>query len=614
MICIHCEAATHDVPCACGKDPRLDGRYRLEEAIGQGAAGTTWRAVDEEGRVFAVKERLVRGQDADKRRELIEREARVLRQLSHAGIPAHHEALWTGAGKARHLYLVQEHVEGVDLKRLLETHRFTEAEVRDVTEQVLDVLAYLHGLSPPVLHRDVKPSNLIRRPDGRIALVDFGSVRDALVDADIGGSTATGTHGYAPPEQLVGDASPASDLYALAATAVHLLTRVPPHRLLGPDLRLRWRDDADVSPAFATWLDTWLEPDWTRRRGTATEARAALEARSSAQLPEAPPVQVRERGEDLFREAPPELPTQRPSATPMPGRMYAIGAILFVALSGAVLAAVGAATFVRRGAPEPAPGLTAAPPGIPADFVHTLPPLDGVAYPDQPVDCTVDITVEDGTSASVGVVDCPRRYFMPRGAMERAMRLTWPSTLDAVVRTTMPTPSAVLGLPDSPLTLPAAGVEVAIPGAEACELRLLATRDHLSSTCAPETEGAASMAMAGRWLGAWAEGGEVAVQVVPAEDGQNSVVSRWGLSAAAFAPVPEGDGIPVQRVAPHYPSGFSGDVRCTVTLAIADGVPEGLAVSGCPLDLHVPTAAALEQWRYASTVTGSLKVAVKFVQ
>lgn len=92
--------------------------------------------------------------------------------------------------------------------------------LEDIALQVLDVLDYLHRLTPPVIHRDVKPGNLVLRPDGRVMLIDFGSVRTAL--AAEGGSTLVGTFGYLAPEQLHGAATPTTDLYSLGMTLAAL--------------------------------------------------------------------------------------------------------------------------------------------------------------------------------------------------------------------------------------------------------------------------------------------------------------------------------------------------------------------------------------------------------
>jgi serine/threonine protein kinase len=97
----------------------------------------------------------------------------------------------------------------------------------------------LHARVPPVLHRDIKPANVILRPDGAPVLVDFGAVRTVFRAAAEGGSTVVGTFGYMPFEQYMGQASPASDLYALGATLLHVITGRGPAEFATPRRRGR---------------------------------------------------------------------------------------------------------------------------------------------------------------------------------------------------------------------------------------------------------------------------------------------------------------------------------------------------------------------------------------
>src|SRR5688572_5683118 len=126
-------------------------------------------------------------------------------------------------------------------------------------------LGYLHGHAPPVVHRDIKPGNVILRPDGSFCLVDFGSVRDRLKPE--GGSTVVGTFGFMAPEQFQGRAAPGSDVYAVAATALSLLTGSEPedlpHKGLALDVEgaLRGQVDARVIAA----LRSMLQPDPDQR-------------------------------------------------------------------------------------------------------------------------------------------------------------------------------------------------------------------------------------------------------------------------------------------------------------------------------------------------------------
>ncbi|MBI2378564.1 MAG: serine/threonine protein kinase [Deltaproteobacteria bacterium] len=276
-LCAECGSATAGAVCGvCGGDPRFNGRYRPLEVLGRGSAGVTYRAIDEAtGSEVALKELPLSTAGSLKVLELADREATVLRQLSHPKIPKYLDHFISGKWKHSAHVLVQELIEGHDLSKELESRRFSEDEVLDVVDELLEILEYLHGLSPPVIHRDLKPRNVITRPDGSHALVDFGSVRDVVKEPELGGSTIAGTFGFMAPEQLVGDASPASDVYAVGALAVNLLTRKQP-ATLGGSLRESWGEHARAGPAARAALDRFLEPDPTKRPPTAKEARRML--------------------------------------------------------------------------------------------------------------------------------------------------------------------------------------------------------------------------------------------------------------------------------------------------------------------------------------------------
>lgn len=238
--------------------PLQDGRFVISGVIASGGQATTYEGIDKrDGTRVAIKRFSVRGASSWKEVELAEREARVLGGLDHPALPkviSHFEE--QGA-----LYLVLEYIEGSTLEQLRTEHRLDQAAVVDYLKQVAEILHYIHGQSPPLVHRDIKPRNLIRRPDGRIALVDFGSVRDRLRPE--GGSTVVGTFGYMAPEQFQGRATPASDTYGAAATALALLSGRDPDQLPHKGLRL----DVEASlgtaatPEIKRFLDACLDPN-----------------------------------------------------------------------------------------------------------------------------------------------------------------------------------------------------------------------------------------------------------------------------------------------------------------------------------------------------------------
>lgn len=275
MRCAACGAETVSSPCAeCGADPLLAGRYRLGVVVGQGASGTVYRGRDDQtGASVAVKEMAFRLGDDAKTRELVEREGRVLRQLSHPGIPRWLDEVVAGSGRGRALFLVQEFVEGVGLDEELAGHRWSESEALDLIDEVSGILDYLHTRHPPVIHRDLKPGNLRRRSDGRVVLVDFGAVRDALAGSALGGSTVAGTFGYMAPEQFRGHAEPATDLYALGVSVVALLSRRDPAQLHDRSGNLDWHEAVSVSPGLTSLLGDLLAPDPAARPSSASEVR-----------------------------------------------------------------------------------------------------------------------------------------------------------------------------------------------------------------------------------------------------------------------------------------------------------------------------------------------------
>lgn len=168
-----------------------------------------------------VKELQIEALDDWKRMELFEREAQTLTHLNHTGVPRLIDYFKNEAGTR--LFLVVEKIPGVSLATMLNNGWHpSEGAVIQIARQVLDILEYLHGLNPPVVHRDIKPSNLLRDADEQVHLVDFGAAQHLLHPE--GGRTVVGTFGYMAPEQFAGKAEPASDLYGLGATVIHLLS------------------------------------------------------------------------------------------------------------------------------------------------------------------------------------------------------------------------------------------------------------------------------------------------------------------------------------------------------------------------------------------------------
>jgi hypothetical protein len=243
-----------------------DDRFVVLGALGEGSQGRTYDAFDRlEGRPVAIKRFDVRGARTWKDVDLAEREARVLQSLSHPKLPRYVDRFEEGGA----LYLVMEKIEGESLAALrARGATLSQDEVLRLLQDAGEVLDYLHGRAPPVIHRDLKPGNVIRRPDGSFAFVDFGAVRDKLRPE--GGSTVVGTFGYMAPEQFQGRALPASDVYAMGATALAMLTGQQPedlpHRGLSVDVRAALASHAGRGRERLTAiLEAMLQPDPDRR-------------------------------------------------------------------------------------------------------------------------------------------------------------------------------------------------------------------------------------------------------------------------------------------------------------------------------------------------------------
>ncbi len=208
----------------------LQGRYKIARLLGGGGMGMVYLAHDQRlaNRPCAIKEMVDHFIDQAQRIEANEyfaREADTLAQLKHQAIPA----ITDRFELANRHYLVMEYVEGRNLEEELAARGepLPEGLVIDIARQLCDVLAYLHGLVPPIIYRDMKPSNVMLNSNGRVVLVDFGIAR--LFKAARKG-TMIGTLGFAPPEQYQGLVDPRSDIYSLGATLHYVLTGRDPEK------------------------------------------------------------------------------------------------------------------------------------------------------------------------------------------------------------------------------------------------------------------------------------------------------------------------------------------------------------------------------------------------
>ncbi|WP_293146355.1 MULTISPECIES: serine/threonine-protein kinase [unclassified Microcoleus] len=266
-------------------------RYRSIRAIAQGGFGRTFLAVDEtKPQNFAqcvIKQSLPPNTAAEKASQLFHQEAAQLETLGkHPQIPeliAHFE-------QEGRQYLVQEFIDGKNLAQELEQKgAFTETQIRQILNDLLPVIHFVH--KSKVIHRDIKPENIIRRRlspaplpalensyqpspfQKDIVLVDFGAAKKVTATGLPQTGTIIGSAAYTAPEQLMGKAVFASDIYSLGVTCIHLLTHIPPFDLFdSAEDSWAWRNylKSAVSDDFGRILDTMLQSATNRRYSSAS--------------------------------------------------------------------------------------------------------------------------------------------------------------------------------------------------------------------------------------------------------------------------------------------------------------------------------------------------------
>jgi serine/threonine protein kinase len=290
----------------------LRQRYLIRQLLGQGGFGRTYLALDQErfNERCVLKEFTVQFADRgllEQAKSLFQREASILYQINHPQIPR----FWAAFADEQRLYLVQDYIAGQTYRQRLKTRAdrrqtLSEPEVLHLLNHLLPVLGYLHDRH--IVHRDISPDNIILQPDdssglgthepglnpglgddlttGLPILLDFGAVK-AATHSNALGSTRIGKVGYAPPEQLqTGSAEPHSDLYALAATALVLLTGREPQQLIdGLTLDWQWRPYAQISPGLAKILERMLALHPADRYPSAFAVQSDLQALTVPQLP-----------------------------------------------------------------------------------------------------------------------------------------------------------------------------------------------------------------------------------------------------------------------------------------------------------------------------------------
>ncbi len=244
---------------------KLSGRYQILKQIGGGGFSFTFLAEDmqrpgnpqcvvKQFKPMSTSEYALR-----ESKRLFDKEAEILEKLgNHDKIPrllAHFE-------EAQEFYLVQEYIEGHDLsKEIFSGKKLSEPYVFKLLQDILEILIFVHQQG--VIHRDIKPHNIIRRTDGKIVLIDFGSVKQKISSQILSSqeqepaTVVVGTVGYMPSEQSSGQPNFTSDIYAVGVIGIQALTGIVANQLPKDTNtgEIVWRNQAEVSPELANILD-----------------------------------------------------------------------------------------------------------------------------------------------------------------------------------------------------------------------------------------------------------------------------------------------------------------------------------------------------------------------
>ena len=206
----------------------IDGKYEILKQIGKGGMSVVYLAMDKRlNKQWAVKE--IRKTANGKNNEVVVNsllaEANLMKRLDHPALPRIVDIIDNG----QTIFIIMDYIEGESLDKILKEYGAQPQElVIDWAKQLCDVLGYLHSQKPPIIYRDMKPANVMLKPEGNLKVIDFGIARE-YKEKNLADTTVLGTKGYAPPEQHGSRQTDArSDIYALGMTMHHLLTGIDP--------------------------------------------------------------------------------------------------------------------------------------------------------------------------------------------------------------------------------------------------------------------------------------------------------------------------------------------------------------------------------------------------
>lgn len=271
----------------------IEGKYEIQKEIGRGGMSIVYLAMDRRlHKPWAVKE--IRKKGSDKKNEIIINslwtEANLMKRFDHPYLPRIVDIIEND----KTLYIVMDYIEGESLDKIIKAYGPQPEEmVIEWGKQLCEGLSYLHAQEPPIIYHDMKPGNIMLKPEGNIKIIDFGIAREYKIKNQEE-TTVLGTKGYAPPEQYSGQTDIRSDIFSLGMTMYHLVTGIDPRggtpyapvRQWNPALSegIEWIIDKCVQPAAENRYQTCKEvlydlehPEWMTKTFQKKQRRKSRE-------------------------------------------------------------------------------------------------------------------------------------------------------------------------------------------------------------------------------------------------------------------------------------------------------------------------------------------------
>lgn len=259
-------------------------KYKLDKILQQSRMSTTYFAYNTiDNSKCIVKKVFLTTHDNQIKIKSIEQEAKVLSHLNHKNIPKLLDFFLENFNdengiSCTEIHLVQEYIEGKNLQEILDNERsFSEIEAVEIILKLCNICDYIHSFSPPIIHQDIKPANIIINENKSIYLIDFGAVKQKILSHENSGlSTIIGTQGYMAIEQFEGKPVKGSDIYSMGLTLISLISRKPALLLEKKGLNFTF-NDLNISDNLKEILFKMTQPDFNKRYKNVNELKEDLE-------------------------------------------------------------------------------------------------------------------------------------------------------------------------------------------------------------------------------------------------------------------------------------------------------------------------------------------------